>query len=292
VIYLAARLLINPGDKVWMEEPGFPGAVRAFQAAGATIVPVPVDEKGINIDRALAMAPEARLVYVTPSHQFPFGSTLSLDRRVQLLNWATQTGAWILEDDYDSEYSYDSRPLASLQGLDVNGRVVYLGTFTKVLFPGIRLDYAVLPPSLKESFEAARTILDIHIATLNQAVLADFIWEGHFTRHIRKMRKHYEARRNTLLEAVRAQNTTLLRLGSANCGMHICGWLPPDIDDEVIYEQAAAVGIEALPMSRFYTASPGKKGVILGYTGSKPKDIVCGVETLVQIIAKVRQSLG
>jgi len=287
--YLAGRLLLNPGDKVWMENPGFPGAARAFQAAGAEVVPIPVDDDGMDVNMALQTAPDAKIAYVTPSHQSPLGYTLSLERRMQLLNWAARSGAWVMEDDYDSEYRYEGRPLAALQGLDVNGRVIYLGSLSKVLFPGVRLDYMIVPPDLVDIFIAGRTTVDIHIATLSQAVLADFMAAGHFTRHIRRMRRHYKKRRDALVQAVQASQSNLLQLGPIDCGMHICGWLPPGIDDEAIFEQASAAGIEAMPISRFCLGESDKKGIILGYAAATPQDIGDGVQQLLELIAANQQ---
>lgn len=287
-VYLLTRLLIEPGEQVWMEEPGFPAAARAFRAAGAEVIPVPVDQHGLDVEVGMDIAPKAKIVFVSPANAFPVGSTLSLERRLQLLNWAARSGAWIIEDDYDSEFRYDSRPLAALQGLDTQQRVIYLGTsLTMVLYPGIRLDYVILPPALVEPFIAARKTIDLHISPLHQAVITDFITEGHFTRHIRRMRLHYKKRRDALIEAIRASGTNLLQLGDAHGGFHICGWLPEGLDDEAVCTQAVLAGIEVLPVSRFYLGPPRRKGLVLGFAASTPEAIRAGVPQLLEIITKL-----
>jgi GntR family transcriptional regulator / MocR family aminotransferase len=285
-IYLLTRLLIDPEEQVWMEEPGFPAAAQAFQAAGAEVVPIPVDQDGLNVGVGLELAPQAKIVFVSPANAFPIGSTLSLERRLRLLDWAARTGAWVIEDDYDSEFRYDSRPLAALQGLDTQQRVIYLGTsLTMALYPGIRLDYVILPPALIEPFIAARKTIDLHINPLHQAVITDFITGGHFTRHIRRMRLHYKQRRDALIEAIRASGTDLLQLGEAQGGFHICGWLPEGLDDEAVCTQAALAGIEVLPVSRFYFGPPSRRGLVLGFAASTPETIRAGVPQLLEIIA-------
>jgi GntR family transcriptional regulator/MocR family aminotransferase len=284
-IYLLTRLLVDPGERVWMEEPGFPAAVQAFRAAGARAVPVAVDGDGLDIEAGIRKAPDARLVFLSPANHFPVGSTMSLERRLRLLQWAAAADAYILEDDYDSEFRYDSRPIPALQSLDHYNRVIYLGsTITMGIYPGIRMDYVVLPPSLVEMFLAARTIIDMHLGTLNQAVTADFISEGHFTRHIRRMRIHYKKRRDALVQAVQENGPNLLQLGNASGGFHLVGWLPPGVRDEHIYFEANKIGIEALPLSRFYLAEPDRQGIILGFAASEPENIRWGVEKLLQII--------
>ena len=198
---LAARLALDPGDQAWIEDPGYLGARAALRAAGAQTVPVPVDAEGLDVSAGEALAPRARLAYVTPSHQYPLGATLSLARRLQLLNWAGRAGAWILEDDYDSEFRFAGRPLAAVQGLDTEGRVLYAGTFNKVMFPSLRLAYLVVPPALVDAFVAARALSDGCPPALTQAALADFIEQGHFAAHVRRMRAIYQERRDALRES-------------------------------------------------------------------------------------------
>ena len=282
--YLTSRILLESGDQAWVEEPGFPGAARAISGAGVKVVPIPVDTQGLAFDKAVKLAPDAKLAYVTPSHHFPTGSAMSLPRRLELLFWAKNRNFWIIEDDYDSEFRYQGRPLPALQGLDQHERVIYCGTFNNVLFPGLRLDYAVLPHKLIEPMIAARTMLDMHIATLNQAVIADFIEEGHFIRHIRKMRKHYGARKDALVSALEAQSTDLVEIGDSNGGLHICIWLPDHINDEDIHLAAAAEGIQVVPLSRFYQGQSKRMGLVLGFSACKVEDLYTGVAKLLQII--------
>ncbi len=198
-IDLVARILLKPDDKIWFEDPGYPTARRLFEFAGATIVDVPLDAEGLRVDACMRLAPDARLAYVAPSHQFPLGRTMSIARRLALLDWAARSAAWIVEDDYDSEFRFPSQPIASLQGLDTADRVLYVGTFSKTVFPALRLGYLILPPALVERFAAARALLDHVAPTVEQAALADFIDEGHFTRHLRRMRTVYGERKDSLL---------------------------------------------------------------------------------------------
>ena len=197
---LASRVLLDPGDAVWIEDPGYMGARGTLAGSGARLVPVPVDEEGLVVAAGIKREPGARLACVTPSHQYPLGVTMSLTRRLELLGWAERSGAWVIEDDYDSEHRYTGRPLEALQGLDAEGRVVYVGTFSKVLFPALRLGYLVVPPDLTGAFTVARELVDRHPPTVEQAVLAEFIAAGHFGRHLRRMRALYAARQEALIE--------------------------------------------------------------------------------------------
>ncbi len=199
---LTARLLLDAGDPVWLEEPGYLGARAALQGAGASVVPVPVDGDGLTVEAGIAQAPAARIAYVTPSHQYPTGVTMSLGRRLALLEWAARAPAWVIEDDYDSEFRYGGRPFAAMQGLDAGGRVIYTGTFNKILFPALRLAYVVVPDGLVDAFAAARTIVDGCSPSFMQAVVADFIVAGYLSSHIRRMRALYHERRDVLLEAI------------------------------------------------------------------------------------------
>lgn len=274
---LAARLLVDPGDEVWMEEPGYLGGRAALTAAGARIVPVPVDENGLDVARGESLAPGARLAYVTPSHQYPLGVTLSLERRLALLAWAERAGSFLVEDDYDSEFRYTGRPLAAIQGLDSAGRVLYVGTFTKALFPSIRLAYLVAPEDLVDAFVHARTLMDGHTPTLLQAVLADFLAEGHFGAHVRRMRALYHERRDALLEAGAT-------LGPVEAGFHATLHLPAGTDDVAVARRAAARGIEVQPLSRFYAGSTVTPGLVLGFAGIAPEAIREGMRRLAEVL--------
>lgn len=281
-IDLAARLLLDPGDAVWVEDPGYPGAKGALLGAGARLVPVSVDGDGLVVAEGRARAPDARLVCVTPSHQFPLGATLSLARRLSLLEWARAAHAWILEDDYDSEYRFAGRPIEALQGLDGAGRVIYVGTFSKVLFPALRLGYLIVPSLLARDFAAARRFVDGNAPMLEQMALADFLREGHFARHVRRMRTLYAARRAALTAAVREELGDLLELAPQEAGMHVVGWLPPGIDDRAVAERASAAGIDVLPISAFALepSSPRRGGLLLGYGALDEAAIREGVRRL------------
>jgi GntR family transcriptional regulator/MocR family aminotransferase len=276
---LAARVLLDPGDAAWIEDPGYVGARGALLSAGARVVPVPVDGDGLDVAAGIARCPGARLAYVSPSHQYPLGATLSLSRRLALLEWAARAGAWILEDDYDSEFRYAGRPLASLQGLDGEARVIYIGTFSKVLFPALRLGYVVAPPDLVDALAAARALADRHAPTLDQAVLADFIAEGHFARHIRRMRGLYAERQAALVAAARALDG-LLEVRPAEAGMHLMGWLPPGVDDDTAARAAAEHGVDALALSAHALERPARGGLLLGYAAFDAPALRAGVRRL------------
>jgi GntR family transcriptional regulator/MocR family aminotransferase len=281
---LLARLLLDPGDAAWIEEPGYPGARAALLAAGARLVPVRVDADGLDVADGIARAPRARLAYVTPSHQFPLGATLSLARRLALLAWAGRTGAWIIEDDYDSEYRFTGRPLAALHGLDTAGRVVYLGTFSKVLSPGLRLGYIVAPPDLAEAIIAARNLTDRHPPALEQAILADFIAEGHFARHLRRVRDLAAERQSVLAAAVRDHLGDLLTVSPQPAGLHLVAHLPPGTDDLAASRRAAAAGLVAPPLSASYLETPQQRGLLLGYASAPPAALRSAAHSLARAL--------
>ena len=262
---LALQLLTDPGDTVWLENPGYSGARHAMQAAGLEIVPVPVDEQGLVVDAGLEQAPSARLAYVSPSHQYPAGGIMSLARRRQLLSWAAAREAWILEDDYDSEYRYAGHPLASLQGLDQAGRVLYSGTFSKVLFPGLRIGYIIVPAGLEAAFTAARGYADRGSCQVTQQVLHDFMAAGHLARHIRRMRTLYMERQAVLVEALAEHCGGWVTTRPAPAGLHLVGWLPAGWDDAALSAQLADVGIVAPPLSGYSLTPLAQGGLVLGY---------------------------
>ncbi|MCB0197892.1 MAG: PLP-dependent aminotransferase family protein, partial [Anaerolineae bacterium] len=224
-ISLAAQILLDPGDKVWMEDPGYVDARMALLGVGVEPVPVPVDAEGLSLRAGQKAAPDARLVYITPSYQYPLGIRMSLRRRLRLLEWANRHNAWILEDDYDSEYRYAGRPLAPLQGLDQAGRVIYIGTFSKVLLPSLRLGYMVAPHDLVDAFAAALTLAIRCLPIIPQAVLTDFFSEGHFARHVRRMRTLYAERQALLVEQVRQHLAGRLDISPGDAGLHLIAWL-------------------------------------------------------------------
>lgn len=264
---LIGRVLLDPGDAAWIEDPNWSGARGALVSAGATVVPVPVDDDGLRVADGMARAPEARLAYVCPSHQFPAGVTLSLDRRRALLDWAGRNEAWILEDDYDSEYLFSKRPLTALQGLDTAGRVLYVGTFNKTLFPSLRLAYLVVPECLVEPFLAVRGIGGQHAPVIDQAILADFLAEGHYASHMRRMRTLCRQRRDFMIAAASREAPDLLQIGQTEGGLHVVGWLPPGSDDRKVSAAAERFGVRAGAISSHYLGSCPRPGLVLGYAG-------------------------
>jgi GntR family transcriptional regulator/MocR family aminotransferase len=277
---LAARLLLDPGDQVWLEDPGYKGAHAALAAAGADIVSVPLDHEGLDVAEGVRRAPKASLVYITPSHQFPLGVTMSLSRRLALLEWARDAGAWIIEDDYDSEFRYAGRPLAALQGLDSDGRVIYMGTFSKVMLPSLRIGYLVLPTDIAESFIAARAVSDRHSPSVDQAALAEFITQGHFERHIRRMRMLYADRQAALLHAADRKLGGMLDLEPHPAGMQLPAFLPKGADDVALSALARERHVEAQPLSAYYREEPARPGFFLGYSGVPERAIRAAVVRL------------
>jgi GntR family transcriptional regulator/MocR family aminotransferase len=284
---ITARVLLDPGNSVWVEEPGYSLQRTVLAAAACRLIPVPVDEDGMNVAAAIKRAPRARAAFVTPSHQYPLGSTMSASRRLQLLNWAQTAGSWIVEDDYDSEFRYESLPIASMHGLDTNARVIYIGTFSKVLFPSLRLGYMVIPPDLVDRFVAVRHAMDIFPPYLHQEVLTDFILEGHFSRHIRKMRQIYRQRRIALIESLSKE----FPLGSgfevhgSEAGMHLAITLPPGMNDIEIATRAAQARLWLWPLSRCYIGANPRNGFILGFGSTPPDQIPRAVRLLRSVVA-------
>jgi GntR family transcriptional regulator/MocR family aminotransferase len=261
---LAAAVLLNPGDRAWVEDPGYPFARAALVAAGAAVSPVPVDDEGIIVAEGIRRCPDAKVAVVTPAHQFPLGHAMSPRRRVALLEWARAADAWIVEDDYDSEFRYVGRPLAALQGEDPDGRVVYCGTFSKVLTPALRVGYLVAPRALADVFLAAKVRSDLRSPPLEQAVLADFIAGGHFARHVRRMRVLYAERQEALLDAARRHAPSLTLRPSA-AGMQLIGWLPEGVDDRAAAARVMRAGLSAFPVSAVRVEPSPRGGLILGY---------------------------
>lgn len=282
---LSARVLLDPGDSAWFEDPGYSGSEGALIGAGVRLIPVPVDKEGLDVDLGKALDNQARLVYVTPSHQYPLGVTMSLSRRLQLLDWASQSGAWILEDDYDSEYRYAGRPLSSLQGLDIHDCVIYLGTFSKVLFPALRLGYLVVPRNIVKAFISAKAACDRHCPMFEQMVLAEFIEQGHFGRHIRRMRVLYHQRQNAFLAAVRNELDGLLNIQASDAGLHVVGWLPEDFDDQDASLRAAKLKLTTPPLSAYRIQYKKRPGLVLGYAGFDEKEIKNAVQRLAMALS-------
>ena len=282
---ISARVLLDPGSPVWMEEPGYGLARDVFALAGCRLVPVPVDHEGLKVATGVKRCRKARAAFVTPSHQFPLGVTMSASRRLQLLDWAQNMGSWIIEDDYDSEYRYESMPIASLQGLDANARVIYIGTFSKVLFPSLRLGYVVVPPDLVDRFLAIRRIMDLSPPTFFQEVLAEFIVNGHFARHIRRMRVLYRERRSALVDCVRKELGSAVEVMGDAAGMYLTVTLPEGSRDLEIAERAGRQNLRVWPLSFSYMGEEPRQGFILGF-GSTP------VAAIAPAVRKLGQLLG
>jgi len=279
-IELVCKLLIEPGDRVCMEDPGYTPASLLFELAGAEIVPVPVDDEGLEVAKLKQVRPAPKLVYVTPSSQFPLGMPMSLPRRLALIEWAEGCGAVILEDDYNGEYRYAGRPLPALHGLAPAGRVLYAGSFSKLLFPALRIGYLVVPQEVVDAFAAMRWLIDRHSPPLEQAVLADFIEEGHFARHVRRMRTLYAERQGALVEAAARDLGGLLEVPAADSGMHLIGWLGEGVTEESLLQVAASAGIDLTPTSRFSVREPVRPSVILGYAPFSERQIHQAVRAL------------
>lgn len=288
---LVGRLLLSKEDVVWMEDPGYLGARAVLERAGVHITYVPVNAHGMDVAVGRALSPQARLAYVTPSHQFPLGVTMKLEQRLALLQWAQQANAWIVEDDYDSEYRFAARPLEALQGLDQTNRVIYIGTFSKVLFPSLRLGYIVLPNALIKLFAIAQRFLNTHPPILEQLALADFIAEGHFGRHLRRMRALYLVRKEALLAAIRSECGTLLEAQAPEAGMHLVGWLPPGMADQEIEQRAMQRGIEAVALSPMSKQPVRRGGLVLGYAACSEEEIHAGVRTLASVLRELAVAL-
>jgi len=282
---ISARVLLDPESSVWIEEPGYRLARDAFALTGCHLAPVPVDQQGLDIVAGIQRCRNARAAFVTPSHQFPLGVTMSAARRFQLLDWAQDTGSWIIEDDYDSEYRYESLPIASLQGLDANGRVIYIGTFSKVLFPSLRLGYVVIPSDLVDHFLRIRRAMDIGPPTFYQAVLADFIREGHFARHLRRMRVLYCERRTALVDSIRKELGSMVEVRGGEAGMHLAVTLPAGSRDVEIAERAAHQNLWMWPLSRCYTGEAPRPGLILGFGSAAVEEIPRSVRKLRNLLA-------
>ena len=262
---LAARMLLDPGDRAWIEEPGYPGARAALVAAGARIVAVPVDAAGMDVEAGQTSCPGARLAYITPSCQYPVGSTLVLERRLRLLDWAGRAGAFVIEDDYDSEYRYRGRPIASVQGLDRYGCVVYVGTFAKTMLPALRVGYLVAPERLAGAFAAAVRNTGQTAPQPVQGALAEFIDSGLYGGHVRRMRNRY-AQRQALLFALAGEHLKgLVELAPTAAGMQVAAWLARGADDRTIAEAGRGAGLALRPLSPYWVGPGARPGLHLGY---------------------------
>ncbi|MGE0420813.1 MAG: PLP-dependent aminotransferase family protein [Reyranellaceae bacterium] len=280
---LIARATLRPGDAVWVEDPGYPGSRAAWQAAGAHIVPMAIDVDGASLPGA--RAPTPRLISVTPAHQSPLGMTLSLPRRRALLERARRAGAWIVEDDYDGEFRYGARPIAALQGLDPDGRVIHVGSFSKTMLPALRLGYVVLPPRLIEPMSALMSLCLRFAPTIDQAILARFVEGGHFNRHIRRLREVYAARHAVMRAECRRLLGERLRIDDAAAGLDIVAWLPPRSSDIAVARRLVDAGIESAALSR-YRLSVGDPGLVLGVAAFDERAIRSAIAGMARAIGR------
>ncbi len=286
-LQICAMALLSPRDAVCVEDPGYPGARDALKISGANLAPIAVDDEGIDVHAMAKLGKKVPAVYVTPSHQYPLGSSMTASRRLELLDWAQRRQSWIIEDDYDSEYRYASRSIGALQGMDTDSRVIYIGTFSKVLFPALRVGYVVVPQTLLSQFVRLREALDIFSPTLYQLVLTDFLQEGHFARHLRRMRSLYLSRRNALVESLQAHLGKTLIPYNTDAGLHLSAFLPSGANDLEIVRRAAQQGISAGALSDCYVSSRPKSGLILGFGGADETRI----DAAAQILGKVIRDL-
>lgn len=294
-VYLIATMLLAPNDAAWVEEPGYRGINASLHAADVRVCTVPVDKEGLSVAHGISRYPDAKLVYVTPSHQLPLGVTMSLSRRLELLRWAAEHKMWVIEDDYDSEYRYTGPPLASLQSLDKAGCVIYVGTLSKVLFPGLRLGYLVVPPSLANAFAQGKAVIDRHTSIVPQLVLTDFITEGHFNRHIKRTRDVYAERRAALLDAIHTHLADQVEVASADAGLHLSVMFRHKRDDQAVALAALQRGLEVRALSQFYNAEHSDtsqqeraSGLLLGFAPVPVTQIRQGVATLRDILVSSR----
>lgn len=286
-VELAGKVLADPGDRAWVEMPGYQPVQHCLRAAGLQVVQVPVDEQGLDVAAGRMLEPQARIAYVTPAHQYPLGHEMSLERRKELLAWAQEQDAYVVEDDYDGDYRYEGRPIASLQGMDDDGRVIYVGSFNKILFPGLRIAYAIVPEVLVAAFVDAKHVADGHTALLMQGVLAAFIHEGHLARHLRKTRAIYDERRLAFLEEAKVL-ADVLDFGPARAGMHVTGLFkdsPTRIDDRAVAVECARAGVEVHPLSKYGVTERG--GLVFGFAGTPRAAARSGLEIVRRAIASV-----
>jgi GntR family transcriptional regulator / MocR family aminotransferase len=290
-IEFVCNLLLDAGDDVWLEDPGYAGARTALVGAGAHIHPIPLDRDGLDVDAGVRIAPRARMAYVTPSHQFPTGVPMSISRRLMLLQWAGRARSWIVEDDYDSEFRYGARAIPCLHGLDVQRRVIYVGSFSKSFCPALRLGFIIAPPDLHDRFIAARRASDVHPPSLGQMALADFMAAGHFERHLRRMRRAYAERLEALLAGAKRYCGGMLNVRPVTSGLHTVADVI-DVEAEAVCAAAAERGVEVMPLSAYFLSKPtDANGLVLGFASNRPESLMKAMAQLGQAceVARHRQ---
>jgi GntR family transcriptional regulator/MocR family aminotransferase len=283
---LLARLLLKKGDPIWMEDPGYFGARIAFDNVAARMIAVPVNEEGLSVAAGIKFCPDAKGAYVTPAHQFPLGVTMSLERRMALLSWASHTGAFVIEDDYDSEYRFEGPPVPALQSLDHHASVIFIGSFSKTLFPALRIGYVVLPAPLIDPFLGFRYRTDFRNSSFDQAVLCDFIVDGHFARHLRRMRNLYAERLATLMDGARQHLGGLLEISNVRAGLYTIGYLKNGMTSRRAEKRAAAQGIEVLAVDRCTLRRPDPNALLLGFGGFDELAIRQGLHRLAKALSE------
>jgi GntR family transcriptional regulator/MocR family aminotransferase len=281
---LLCRTLLRAGDPVWLENPGYKRARNVFRAAGATIIPAPVDERGLQVEQAIATLPVPKLIYLTPAHQYPTGAVLPLDRRYKLLTWAREHGVTIFEDDYDGDFRFSTKSLGSVQGLDGGDCVAYCTSFSKLLFPALRLGFLVLPDHLLDPILALRNSTDRYLPVAEQRTLAEFMRTGEFGHHLRRMRELYAERWSVLSQAAQHFLSDWLDVQRAECGLQTAAWLSPGISDIKVAESAARERLELYPMSTLYAPGKARHGFLLGFGAVAPKELRFGAERLAQLL--------
>jgi GntR family transcriptional regulator/MocR family aminotransferase len=287
-LFLTGYALADAGESVWMEDPGYPRARTAFLSAGLKVVPVPVDSDGLMVSEGIASEPRPKLVFVTPSFQCPLGTTLSLQRRFELLQLAEQQKAWIIEDDYFSEYCYGGAPVACLQSIDKNDRVIYIGNFSKNVAPSLRIGYLIVPPSLIGHLKSVRSSMSRQPPGVEQAILADFLVEGHLERHLRATLRVYRERQEALVNAIEDNGSGVLETSVSGTGMYLVAWLRSGIDDRLAAQSAAKRGIDIIPLSAFCSKPLRRRGVVLGYSAYEPTPIRSAVIRLCSVLSDLK----
>jgi GntR family transcriptional regulator / MocR family aminotransferase len=284
-----SRMLLDPGEEVWVEEPGFVEARWALTAAGARLVPITVDDRGLCVSEGIRRAPHAKLIVVTPSHQYPLGVSMGLERRLELLDWARKNDVWIVEDDYNSEFRHQDCMTASLRSLDREGRVIYLGTFSKIMMPSLRLGYLVANEDFIAAFSRGRARIDVHTSGIGQLALAEFMREGHLLRHLRRMRKVYAERRAALIDAITTLMPNELTVSSASTGLHLVALfterLRARMSDEAAAKLLRRTGIHVQPLSQNHLEQPMRQGLVFGYGRLRAADAS-------RLIARIATCIG
>jgi GntR family transcriptional regulator/MocR family aminotransferase len=290
-LFLCSMLLLDPNDAVWVEDPGYQHARMAFRSRTERVIPVPLDDEGIDIAAGMALSARPRVIYTTPTHQWPSGITMSSARKRALIDFAAECGAWIIEDDYDGDLRFERRTYAALQGLDEDDRVIHLGSFTKTVTPGIRMGFLVVPPDLVDAFAAAQQIVTRFPNPISQTILADFIESGAYARHVYAMQALYRERHELLRARIASKLSGFLDAKPSTGGTFTVTELVPGVDDLALSDAFASHGYESRALSRMYAGRYGKRGLLLGHAIAKPEEIRAGIDTLARIAASPPSSL-